>query len=75
MPRGSETISVLNELKQVALHSIPNTTSKHAPQVDRHLLIRYGKQPMENHRGPTHNKKFHRVERISTIFPGWTTIP
>ena len=44
---------VLNEPKQVALYSNSNTTSKHAPQVERTNT----KQPMDNHRGPTPNEK------------------
>ena len=36
---------VLNGPKQVALHSNSNTTSKHAPQSGKKLLIMYAKQP------------------------------
>ena len=35
MPRGAKMNIVLNEPKQVALHSHKNTTSEHAPQVER----------------------------------------
>ena len=29
---------------------------------DKHLLIKYAKQPMENHRGQTLDKKLHLVK-------------
>jgi hypothetical protein len=38
---------------------IENTAFEHAPQVERVILILYATPPMENHRGPTPNEKFH----------------
>jgi hypothetical protein len=35
MPRGAKMILALSEPKQFALHSISNTTSEDAPQVER----------------------------------------
>jgi hypothetical protein len=31
----------------------------HAPKVETKLLILYAKQPMDNHRAPTHDKNSH----------------
>ena len=37
MPRGAKVSLTLNELKQVAFHTNPSTTSKDGPQVERNF--------------------------------------
>jgi hypothetical protein len=51
MPRGAKMSLTLNEPKVVALHLNSNTSSKHAPEVGRSILILYAEQLMENQRG------------------------
>ena len=53
--------------KRLLFHSNWNTASKHAPQVERVLLILYEKPPMENHRRPTPNEKSFELQDNLTI--------
>ena len=56
MPRGAKISLALNELKQVALHSNSNITSKHATQVQRYYWFCMQKKTMGNCKGLTHDK-------------------
>ena len=56
MPRrGANNILALSELKQVALLSDSKQFSEDAPHVGTKQCKQ--KQPMENHRGPTPDRK------------------
>lgn len=56
-PRGQKLSLGLNEPKYAALCSNSTTTSKHSPQKGNFFSC--AKQPINNHPGPTLNKKTH----------------
>ena len=56
MPGYAKVSLALSRTNLVVLYSDSNTTSEHAPQVEKNILILYAKQPMEITRDKLHTE-------------------